>query len=49
MNMPYIICNNDNYLSIKKDNSFYVVKSNNEAYKWKTREKANNTLNNVKK
>lgn len=48
MVMSYIICNNSNYLSIKKDNSFQVVTSNNEAYKWKTREKANNTLNSIK-
>ena len=44
MNMPYIICNNDNYLA-QDTNGFSIVHSEDEAFKWKKIDKANNVCN----
>ena len=32
--MPYIICNNDNYLAQDTKNGFSIVHSEEEAFKW---------------
>lgn len=42
MNMPYIICNNDNYLAQDIKNGFSIVHSEEEAFKWQKIDKANN-------
>ena len=40
--MPYIICNNDNYLKRDKKNHLSIVHNMNEASRWDTVTKANN-------
>lgn len=40
--MPYIICNNDNYLAQDTKNGFSIVHSEGEAFKWQKINKANN-------
>ena len=40
--MPYIICNNDNYLAQDTKNGFSIVHSEVEAFKWQKIDKANN-------
>ena len=40
--MPYIICNNDNYLAQDIKNGFSIVHSEEEAFKWQKIDKANN-------
>lgn len=40
--MPYIICNNDNYLAQDVKNGFSIVHSEKEAFKWQKIDKANN-------
>lgn len=48
--MPYIICNNDNYLHRNKKNHFSIVHKMEEATKWNDAQKANNVCEiNVKK
>ena len=50
MNMPYIICNNDNYLKRDKKNHLSIVHTMSEATKWNDITKANNICkNNIKK
>ena len=50
MNMPYIICNNDNYLKRDKNNHLSIVHTMSEATKWNDITKANNVCkNNIKK
>lgn len=44
--MPYIICNNDNYL-IQRTNGFAIVHDINSASKWKKINKANNVCKNI--
>ena len=41
-NMPYIICNNDNYLHRNKKNNFSIVHNMEEASKWSDAQKADN-------
>lgn len=49
MNMPYIICNNDNYLKRDKTNHLSIVHTISEATKWSDITKANNICkNNIK-
>lgn len=49
MNMPYIICNNDNYLKRDKMNHLSIVHTILEATKWSDITKANNICkNNIK-
>ena len=43
--MPYIICNNDNYLG-QDENGFFIVHSQNEAFHWKEISKANSVHKN---
>lgn len=40
--MPYIICNNDNYLAQNVGSGFSIVHSEEEAFKWQKIDKANN-------
>ena len=48
--MPYIICNNDNYINRDKKNHFSIVSSMYKATKWNDITKANNICkNNIKK
>lgn len=42
--MPYIICNNDNYLA-QDTKGFSIVHSEEEAFRWKKIDKANNVCN----
>lgn len=48
--MPYIICNNDNYINRDKKNHFSIVSSMDKATKWNDITKVNNVCkNNIKK
>lgn len=44
--MPYIICNNDNYL-VQATNGFSIVHDMKDASKWQKIDKANNVCKNV--
>lgn len=43
--MPYILCNNDNYLAQDIKNGMYIINTMDKAQKWDKIEKANNVLN----
>lgn len=45
--MPYIICNNDNYLAQDTKNGFSIVHSEEEAFKWQKIDKANNVCKKI--
>ena len=45
--MPYIICNNDNYLLQDTNNGFLIVNDINKATRWDKIQKANNVCKNM--
>lgn len=47
--MPYVICNNNNYLGYGEKNILRVVNSLDESYKWKTIDKAQHVIRTLPK